>query len=406
MDIGFKPHRLLKNPRITLVEYEVPERFQSKKQTEKFMTTLMTHLVNRYGIEAMETWYFELWKDEYIGKLTIDDNYFYETFQTIATVVKRYVPNLQIGGGGFSVQYGRAEFSGILKEWNKYSMKPDFISVYIYPFVPTGKPGPYYAIPSTDEHFLRNMIADIQDLIRQSQIPCTRLHVSEWNITPSSRHVVNDSCNKGAYIMKNLIDSLGMVEMIGYWIGTDSYTDYVDIQHLLMGAGGLISKDMIPKPAFYAFEFMNRLGHRLISSGDNYLVSGHDHHNYSLVCHNFISFNNRYYLAEDAIHNIDMMEQLFTVQKQSRLHIQLQGLADGNYQIKTYSIHRGWGSIQDEWLRLGLVDNLSIQEISYLENICVPKLTIETVRIQDGTLDLDLLLEPSEIRCIYVKLIL
>ena len=60
------------------------------------------------------------------------------------------------------------------------------------------------------------------------------------------------------------------------------------------------------------------------------------------------------------------------------------------------------GSIQDEWRLLGNQEELSGEEIRYLKNTCIPKLYMERAVCVDGSVLFSVILEPHEMRMIYI----
>ena len=81
-------------------------------------------------------------------------------------------------------------------------VKPDFVTMYAYAYDSKVEDGRTIAVPSSDEHFMErtvmNMRQDTQEWMKD--IP---VGLSEWNLTFSDRNQINDTCFKGAYIIKN-----------------------------------------------------------------------------------------------------------------------------------------------------------------------------------------------------------
>lgn len=79
---------------------------------------------------------------------------------------------------------------------------------------------------------------------------------------------------------------IGKVSLEGYWLGSDLFSQYYDTKSLLNGGCGLISKDGIYKPSFYAFQFFNRLGSYILSHDEYSVVTASMNDNYNIVCCN------------------------------------------------------------------------------------------------------------------------
>lgn len=135
-------------------------------------------------------------------------------------------------------------------EWGRRKFKPDFISFYCYPYIRGDEDGIAFARQSTDRDFLGNQLEMAESVIDRSALKGTLIHVTEWSSTISNRNVLNDSCYKGAYILKGIIDCFDKVEVLGYWVGSDIFAEHLDSSRMLFGGCGLINSRGIKKPAF------------------------------------------------------------------------------------------------------------------------------------------------------------
>jgi len=184
-------------------------------------------------------------------------------------------------------------------EWKEQSIQPDFLSFYLFPYVLIKEKGDKYSKRSTDKNYVENQTKIIKETLKEIKWDVKELYVTEWNNTISNRNYTNDSCYKGSYIMKNIIDNIGEADILGYWIGSDLFSQFYDSHVLLNGGAGLISKNGIKKPACYAIEFMNRMGSSIIDKGENYIITANNHNGYYIACHNYKHFNYYYYLKPE-----------------------------------------------------------------------------------------------------------
>ena len=247
--------------------------------------------LNRYTATEIEKWYFEIWKTElgkYQNAVEIDDmeesiDLYLDVFDSIAGTLRHYLPGIQVGGGGFALRWGEEHFCQILKRWKKRRQLPDYISVYCYPY--TQETILYEKNQTLDVDFVQKYLTRVWELMEEAEFPVKKLHVTEWSFSVSSRNILNDHCMKGAYLVKNMIDSIGMADFMGYWVGSDLFADFYDSRRILNGGGGLVTKDGIPKPAYYALEFINHLGKYLLKKGSHYVISDNGKGNYRIVVH-------------------------------------------------------------------------------------------------------------------------
>lgn len=208
---------------------------------------------------------------------------------------------------------------------------------------------------------------------------------------------------KGAYLMKNMLDSIGIVSLMGYWTGTDLYSDYYDSKQLLNGSGGLLSKDGIPKPAFYAFQFMNRLGKYMRKRSNNYIITDNGAGNWRIACHNLKNLSYQYGLRKEDEIRLEEQNNLFSDMKKKQMHFDLPAARDGKYLLRFYSVNQRHGSIQDEWMEMSGPQDLSPEDLEYLSRITTPGMTMQTCQTQNGKITFDVTLEPNEIVFIHAS---
>lgn len=383
---------------------------RSKETIEVFMRKLIIHLINRYTTVEVEKWYFEVWKterEEYQNVVEIADKaesipMYLDVFDTMAGTLRKYLPDIQIGGGGFALRWGEEHFLEMMEAWKRRENLPDFISMYCYPY--TVDSIALNKSQTLDSSFVKKELTRIRDLLQKADFPVRRLHVTEWSFSVSSRNFLNDHCMKGAYLVKSLIDSVGLAELMGYWVGSDLYSDYFDSKWILNGGGGLISKDGIPKPAYYAIEFMNHLGKYFIKSGKHYILTDNGKGNYRIVCHNLKKLGYQYGLIGEDKHILDNVNNLFTDMKKHRIHFELPAKPDGKYMMRIYSINQKYGSILDEWAEMSGEDELNPGDMNYLERITTPRLVHLSCEEHNGKIRFNTVLEPNEIQFIHVTI--
>ncbi len=401
IELGFKPILLLRNVKNYMVAQEREILFRDLGEYRRFLYALVSHYVNRYGMEEVEKWYFEQWNDPRFS-VSPDHHEYFEVFEAAYHTLKSVSSQIRLGGAGFDRSHGKLSFHQIISLWKKRMCYPDFISLYCYPYLQGIDELEINAQRSQDPDFIRNHVLMARDTLKDNSFHISELHITEWNSTISNRNCLNDNCYKGAYIMKNIIDNIGQVELMGYWIGSDLFSEYYDSSLLLSGSGGLLTKDGIKKPAYYAMEFMNRLGRYLLGSNENCAVTTNGYDNYSAVCHNYKHPSFKYYMRPEDLTGVGQLRQLFDDNETLKLNFQIKHVKNGTYQIKTRSLNTVNGSVQDEWLRMDLSDNLNKQDIDYLRQICTPHISIRTCTVTNSTLNFETVLKPQEIQYIHL----
>lgn len=414
IELGFKPMRILKNTREALLEISREQEFESDQEMADFFTEFVEHFVKRYGSEEVQTWYFEYWKKE---KLTFDKNMsftyspmseanqqeYFRKFDIIASCFRAILPEVKVGGGGFSLQHYKAEgFRNILKWWKMAECQPDFLSFNCYPYQMQNDDGIFFEKKSTDMFFVKHNLELAAKIVKEENFPKTELHVSEYSLTLSNRNAINDSCAKGAFLVQNAFVCYGKADLTGYWLGFDGYADFIDAKHFLFGGCGLLTKTGVPKPAFYAFEFLNHLHGKLYSMDRNHVCTGNGRDSFRIVSHNFTGFNYNYYLTDEDKVRIQNIPVMLEENRDRICRVRLEGVNNGRYIIKSRKINQQYGSVQDEWLRLNLEKELNMREQEYLERISVPRLQIRHQEVSRKILEFEYTLAPNEIRYLHI----
>jgi beta-xylosidase len=216
---------------------------------------------------------------------------------------------------------------------------------------------------------------------------------------------MNDSCFKGAYVVKNVLDIYSEVADMAYCLGSDRGCEYFDTNELLYGGTGIISKDGILKPAGFAFEFLHRLYSYFVGSGDNYLISTDCHDSYGIVCHNQRVLGYNYYFTKEDEIERDHLWKYFEDRDVLNLNLELEDMTNGEYQIKIYRINQSSGSVLDIWEDMEFESDLSRGDVKYFQRACEPKMVIQKAQVTQNLLKLEVSMQPNEIAFIRIRLL-
>lgn len=367
---------------------------------EEFIRQLIMHLVRRYGIEEVNTWKMEVIFDGYCLKGIDPTDSFFQIFKCTYSIIKKHAPHMEIGGCGFFPDYlCHLEKRGMnfWEEWIRRAPLPDFFSfmIYAYEADPEGKER--FGKKSEDPDYLKNSIRKIRAELIQHGLSGQKIYITEWNLTVSDRNKLNDHCFHGAYVMKNIIDVFGEIDMLCYFTGTDIYTEYYDTVWLMHGGEGLLTRDGIAKPSGFAFRFLKKLKPYFIDKTENCLLTTDRRNQYSLVCHNMKNLNYMYYLQSEETLEWDKLWKNFDEWNPLTLKLCIKGVENGNYQMTIQKINEKSGSIQDIWADLEYIQDLSDSEIKYLHRATVPRMIIRKFCVEDECIEIELRMRPNEI---------
>lgn len=399
-DMEEKIKRVNRTDKDFLLYEEKNNKVDSLQIWEEFIRQLIMHLVRRYGIEEVNTWKMEVIFDGYCLKGIDPTDSFFQIFKCTYSIIKKHAPHMEIGGCGFFPDYlCHLEKRGMnfWEEWIRRAPLPDFFSfmIYAYEADPEGKER--FGKKSEDPDYLKNSIRKIRAELIQHGLSGQKIYITEWNLTVSDRNKLNDHCFHGAYVMKNIIDVFGEIDMLCYFTGTDIYTEYYDTVWLMHGGEGLLTRDGIAKPSGFAFRFLKKLKPYFIDKTENCLLTTDRRNQYSLVCHNMKNLNYMYYLQSEETLEWDKLWKNFDEWNPLTLKLCIKGIENGNYQMTIQKINEKSGSIQDIWADLEYIQDLSDSEIKYLHRATVPRMIIRKFCVEDECIEIELRMRPNEI---------
>lgn len=416
IELGFKPVRILKTTCRAVKEVRRKLQFASESEMQEFYSDLILHFINRYGSKEVRSWYFEYWEDTNVNYRTLDTydysmvaeeghRAYFRCFSIIASAFRGHLPGVRIGGGGFPVRlYRENGFAQILSVWKQESQRPDFISLNCYPYIQEKEANAYYEKRTTDFEFVLYNIEMAKNAMQKADFPDIPIHVSEYSLSLSNRNLINDSCLKGAFLVYNAIRCLNRAEVMGHWLFTDIYADGQDTREPLFGGCGLVTKDNIAKPAYYAMEFLNGLYPQILEIQSNYMVTRSDRGSVRIICHNMKKPNYNFYMAEEDSFQIKDMSVILEDRELMMLHLEIDRLKTGVYVVKRNRVNQNHGSVQDNWKGLNMEPNLTMREMEYLKSVSVSSISIQQVEVKESRLEVDIELEPNEIQYIHIRM--
>ncbi|MBP3902122.1 MAG: helix-turn-helix domain-containing protein [Blautia sp.] len=396
IELGMKPRRLMRTMQEAVI-VEENDNSELKQKMEQFVRVLMRHLNNRYRRRQLDHWRLELWFDEELRNVPGEEERYFDQFGRIYRIVRNYSEGMLVGGGGLRGRYENPiDTEVLLQMWMQHEVHPDFISGTLFSYERGSINHDHYSKRSTDNDFLLHELEYFRGAMQKAGMEDIPFFLTEWNLTKSDRNFINDSCFKGAYIVKNLLDTYGLADMISYFVGSDRVLEHYDSNGTAFGGSGLLTGNGLIKPAGYAFRFMNWLYGYFLGKGKNYLITTDRYDDYAVVFHNQKPLSYNYYLSKEDEIEKENIWKYFDDSNALKLELQLTDVADGMYQVKTYRINEQSGSILRKWGELGYEKELSVNDVKYMRRVCGPVLSIQMIEAKDGVLPLEVTIAANE----------
>jgi xylan 1,4-beta-xylosidase len=192
--------------------------------------------------------------------------------------------------------------------------------------------------------------------IKSSSRPNLPLHYTEWSTSYSPRDPVHDSYLSAAYIVSRLKGSEGYADSMSYWTFTDIFEENGPVPSSFHGGFGLINFQGLRKPAFYAYQFLNRLGgDELVSSDADSWVT-RDNRGVQVLFWNYTpprtEESDQVYFKRD-----------LPSRQLGEVRVSLSGLPSGHYLMNAYRVGYGVNDVYTEYLKSGSLRTLTREQV-------------------------------------------
>lgn len=371
----------------------------------------LKHCVYRYGSQAVENWYFEIWMDfeqyAYISDINLALDTYIGHYIQCRNTIKSLLPNANVGGPGFNAVAPFSVLNDFFKKAAFNNVELDFITAYLYPYKIKQKGGISKEqvaenVIVGDEWTILNRLSYIYDSISHSSYSKQPVFIPEYHFSVSPRNHMNDSCFQACFILKTLLENKENVRGFGYYRALDISTNYSDSIAPIFGGPGFITKDNIKKPSYYAYFFLNNIRGELIDRGEGYTLTKVRGNKYLLLLYYYVHPEADFLLQPRNYPPRYYTEKLCPEGPKRKYDISIENMMNSEYIIKNRFLNSKYGSILNEWVMLNSSPYLSRNDISYLRNICVPHQTIEVVSCKNNTVSFSVTLMPHEIRSVEI----
>jgi xylan 1,4-beta-xylosidase len=260
VELSFMPHKLTSDPKSIQAFWYKPNVAPPKdwSKWEAMIEAFARHLVDRYGLDEVSQWYFEVWNepnlDFWMGEPR--ESSYYELYDRTARTVKGVSTRLRIGGPT-TAQAGWADH--FLAHCKAENVPVDFVSTHVYGNDKAEDVFGTHEIIPRDQMVCRS-VKKVHEQILASPYPKMPLIWSEFNAAYDNQSSVTDSAYMGPWMADTIRQCDGLTEMMSYWTLSDVFEEQGVVKTPFYGGFGLIAEDGIPKPSFNAFTLLHRLG--------------------------------------------------------------------------------------------------------------------------------------------------
>lgn len=230
------------------------------KRWNDMITAMCKHLIDRYGIDEVSKWYFEVWNEPNIGFWGGEPKLesYWKLYDETAKTIKAVDPKLRVGGPSTAQAAWCDKFIAHCVE-NKIPF--DFVSTHVYANDTAHDVfGTEEKIPRKDMT-IRSM-KKVYDQVKASAKPDTPIIWTEFNASFFFEIPVTDSPFMGPWLANLVRGADGYADEVSFWTFSDVFEEGGVAKAPFTGGFGLIATGNIPKASYNAFKLLHMLGNK------------------------------------------------------------------------------------------------------------------------------------------------
>jgi len=240
VELSFMPPALAQDPEATVFEYRagisVPTDWDA---WGALCGALAAHLVERYGLDEVATWGFEVWNEANLEVFwTGTREQYFRLYDLAANAVKAVDERLLVGGPATAA-------AGWI---------PDFLDHVLS----TGAP-----LDFLTTHTYGNVPLDLRESLRARQLDA-EVWWTEWGVTPTHFYAISDTVFAATFLLHGMKAAQGSADALAYWVVSDHFEELGRPEALLHGGFGLLTVGNLRKPRWWALKLASELGDELL----------------------------------------------------------------------------------------------------------------------------------------------
>ncbi|MEO8265960.1 MAG: xylan 1,4-beta-xylosidase [Ilumatobacteraceae bacterium] len=243
VELSFMPAALARDPEQTVFTYRgiiSPPREWS--EWHDLVAALAAHLVDRYGIEEVRTWGFEVWNEPNLVVFWSGTQREYlRLYAESARAVKSVDATLRIGGPSTAA----SEWVEALAAFCEAEDLPlDFATSHTYGNLPLDQR------PTLERHGFGD----------------APIWWTEWGVGSTHFGAIHDAACGAPFVLSGYADVQGRMEALAYWVISDHFEELGRSPRLLHDGFGLLTLGNLRKPRYWAAHLAAHLGDHVLDA--------------------------------------------------------------------------------------------------------------------------------------------
>ena len=393
VELGFMPNALASGSQ-TIFWYKAnvtPPKDYAK--WEAFIAAFVRHATERYGVEEVRSWYFEVWNEPNLtgfwigttgGKSAADFTpiaraEYYKLYATTARAVKSVDASYRVGGPATA---GSGWIDETLAYCAENSLPLDFVSTHSYATMSgyldeNGNAGTVF---SPDRNAITGEVKSSRAKMDRSPFAKAELHYTEWSSSYTPFDPIHDSYHSAAFILDKIRHIGVSATSMSYWTFTDIFEEAGPRTTPFHGGFGMLNYQDLAKPSYFAYKLLNRLGDTELLCADPDAFVCRD--NAGAVQALFWDFTITH--PGPSVINQEYYKEEHPAKPKEAAELRLAGLKPGAYSLVATKVGYRANDVQSAWRDLGSPSQLTRAQVTMLKKASTGE-PVLTERVEVGT---------------------
>jgi xylan 1,4-beta-xylosidase len=321
------------------------------------------HLEQRYGQDEVRSWFFEVWNEPNLSGFWEggDQKAYFELYDLTSKTIKAIDPNLRVGGPSTA---GAAWVPEFLDHVILSGATVDFVTTHTYGvdggFLDENGKEDTKLSPSPDA--IVGDVRKVRQQIKASKFPQLPLYFTEWSTSYTPCDLVHDSYISAPYILSKLKASEGLVQGMSYWTYTDLFEEPGPPPTPFHGGFGLLNREGIPKPAYFAYKYLHAVQGNEIPLQDSRAFAAADNGNVSAVIWDFQQ-------PQQKVSNRPFYSRIVPATPARSLHVSVRNLKSGSYRLEVHRTGFRANDADSAYIDMGAPRELTAAQLDQLNSL-------------------------------------
>ncbi len=362
VELGFTPTAMATSKQ-TLFYWKGNTSHPEPKAWAALVDAFVRHARERYGQDEVRSWFFEVWNEPNLDGFweKADRQAYFDLYESSARTIKAIDPTLRVGGPATA---GAAWVPELLALTASRNIPIDFVTTHTY-----GVDGGFLDEKGQDDNKLStnpdSIVADVRKV--RAQIDATQykglpLYFTEWSASYNPRDPVHDSYVSGPFILAKLRATRGIAQGMSYWAYSDLFEEAGPPPTPFHGGFGLMNREGIRKPAWFAYKYLNEVKGKEIATGDTEALAATDAGKTNVILWAWRQ-------PKQEVSNRPFFTKVLPATADKPADLRFAGLQPGRYRVTVRRVGFKANDAHTRYLEIGSPKDLSAAQLAELQGL-------------------------------------